>query len=67
MLPIWWLLPFVVDLVALASNPSPCDSEPLVLPIKDVQVHPDIDDSFMKGIPAKIGNPPQNIVLMPWA
>ena len=40
---------------------------PIALPITDVQVVPSISDSLMKGIPAKIGTPPQNIVLLPWS
>lgn len=40
---------------------------PLALPITDVQVVPSIPNSFMKGIPTKIGTPPQDIVLLPWA
>ncbi|EXJ81473.1 hypothetical protein A1O3_07765 [Capronia epimyces CBS 606.96] len=46
---------------------SSCELEPLVSPIKDVQVNKPVLDSFMKGIPAKIGTPEQDIVLMPWA
>ncbi|KAH6950765.1 aspartic peptidase domain-containing protein [Fusarium avenaceum] len=49
---------------AIASS---CDAEPLVLPIRSVQVYPDIKDSYMIGIPAEIGTPPQNLVLLPWA
>lgn len=45
---------------------SPCDDEPLSFPIKDVQVDPNVTNSFIKGIPAQIGNPPQDVVLMPW-
>ncbi|GKT45017.1 uncharacterized protein ColSpa_05198 [Colletotrichum spaethianum] len=49
--------------MALAS----CDFEPVALPIQDVQVDPDIPNSFMRGIPAKIGTPAQDIVMLPWA
>ncbi|KAF7535510.1 hypothetical protein G7Z17_g13195 [Cylindrodendrum hubeiense] len=34
---------------------SICDAEPLVLTIQDVQVLPDVRDSYMKGIAAQIG------------
>lgn len=44
-----------------------CDTEPLALPIEDVRVLPDVEDSYMRGIPAKIGSPAQDIVLLPWA
>ncbi|KAI1104485.1 acid protease [Jackrogersella minutella] len=44
-----------------------CDEiDPFQLPIRDVQVVSDIPDSFMKGIAATIGTPPQDIVLLPW-
>lgn len=46
---------------------SICDAEPLVLTIQDVQVLPDVQDSYMKGIAAQIGSPVQDIVLLPWA
>ncbi|KAI1018512.1 hypothetical protein LB503_005641 [Fusarium chuoi] len=59
-----FLLTFLFVRRALTSS---CDAEPLVLPLQDVQVLPDVADSFMKGIPAKIGTPPQNLVLLPWA
>ncbi|KAI2625072.1 acid protease [Hypoxylon sp. NC1633] len=42
------------------------DTSPFQLPVRDVQVVPDIPDSFMRGIAATIGTPPQNIVLLPW-
>ncbi|GKU08597.1 unnamed protein product [Fusarium langsethiae] len=54
-------------LFAVAVNcASHCDTEPLFLPIRDVQVLPNVEKSFMKGIPATIGEPSQNIVLLPW-
>ncbi|KAK0619091.1 hypothetical protein B0T14DRAFT_584387 [Immersiella caudata] len=40
---------------------------PLMLPITDLRVNPGVRDSFMKGIPAKIGTPPQDIVILPRA
>ena len=59
---------FLLTLVFLREAvASSCDVEPLVLPLQDVQVLPDVPNSFMKGIPAKIGTPPQNLVLLPWA
>lgn len=54
-------LPFLREAIA-----SSCDAEPLVLHLRDVQVLPDVPNSFMKGIPAEIGTPPQNLVLLPW-
>ncbi|KAH6848017.1 aspartic peptidase domain-containing protein [Chaetomium sp. MPI-CAGE-AT-0009] len=39
---------------------------PIALPITDVIVDPSIPGSFMRGVPAKIGTPPQDIVVMPW-
>lgn len=36
------------------------------LPIRDVQVLPNVSDSFMKGIALSVGTPPQDIVLLPW-
>ncbi|OTA70140.1 acid protease [Hypoxylon sp. EC38] len=45
----------------------PCNEvNPFQLPIRDVQVLPDIPDSFMKGIAATVGTPPQNIVVLAW-
>lgn len=58
-----WLL-FLLIPVRAASI---CDAEPLVLTIQDVQVLPDVQDSYMKGIAAQIGSPAQDIVLLPWA
>ncbi|KAM0553327.1 hypothetical protein ACHAPJ_007340 [Fusarium lateritium] len=59
------LLPLL--LVASASCASLCDTEPLSLPLRDVQVLPNVKNSFMTGIPAKVGSPEQDIVLLPWA
>ncbi|KAM7194042.1 Aspartic peptidase domain containing protein [Naviculisporaceae sp. PSN 640] len=53
----------------LGATPA-CESataSPLALPITDVQVLPSVGDSFMRGIPARIGTPPQDIVVLPWA
>lgn len=46
---------------------SSCDAEPLVLPLRDVQVLGDNKQSLVRGIPAEVGIPPQKIVLLPWA
>ncbi|RSL57000.1 hypothetical protein CEP51_014314 [Fusarium floridanum] len=54
-------------LVVPASCSSSCDTEPLSLPIRDVQVLPNVEKSLMKGIPTKLGSPTQNVVLLPWA
>ena len=43
-----------------------CVPQPLVLPLQDVQVNATVADSFMTGIPAQVGTPPQDIVLLPW-
>ncbi|KIV90889.1 hypothetical protein PV10_05493 [Exophiala mesophila] len=43
-----------------------CVPQPLVLPLRDVQVNATVTDSFMTGIPAQVGTPPQDIVLLPW-
>jgi hypothetical protein len=59
------LLPLL--LLASVTCASPCDTEPLSLPIRDVQILPNVKNSLMTGIPAKIGSPEQNIVLLPWA
>ncbi|WZH40933.1 aspartic peptidase domain-containing protein [Fusarium acuminatum] len=59
------LLPLL--LLASVACASPCDSEPLSLPIRDVQILPNVKKSLMTGIPAKIGSPEQSIVLLPWA
>jgi hypothetical protein len=59
------LLPLL--LLASVTCASPCDSEPLSLPIRDVQILPNVKKSLMTGIPAKIGSPEQSIVLLPWA
>ena len=50
-----------------AAFASSCDAEPLVLPLRDVQVLGDNKQSLMRGIPAEVGTPPQKIVLLPWA
>ncbi|KAK3305986.1 uncharacterized protein B0T15DRAFT_485463 [Chaetomium strumarium] len=47
---------------------SACDTpaSPIALPITDIAVDPNIPDSLMRGVQAKIGTPPQNIVVLPW-
>ncbi|CAJ2503101.1 Uu.00g104950.m01.CDS01 [Anthostomella pinea] len=61
---------FLVLQVLLVTSPviaTSCDDiRPLQLPIKDIQVLPKIPDSFMRGIQASIGTPPQDIVVLPW-
>ncbi|KAI9166491.1 hypothetical protein HJFPF1_02593 [Paramyrothecium foliicola] len=52
--------------VARAYGSPNCKAEPIELPIRDIQVLPDIKDSLMKGVAAKVGTPPQNLVLLPW-
>ncbi|KAM4055245.1 aspartic-type endopeptidase [Hirsutella rhossiliensis] len=63
------MLARLVGFGLLASNlaaSSSCPQQPFQLPIKDVQVYPNVANSFMTGIPAKIGTPSQDIVLLPW-
>ncbi|KAI1270375.1 aspartic peptidase domain-containing protein [Xylariaceae sp. FL1019] len=43
------------------------DITPLQLPITDIQVLPNIPDSYMRGIKAGVGDPVQDIVVLPWA
>ncbi|KAM7211719.1 Aspartic peptidase domain containing protein [Rhypophila decipiens] len=52
---------------ALGATQACVSATPLALPITDIQVLPSISDSVMKGIPARIGTPPQDIVLLPGA
>ncbi|KAF5673882.1 peptidase aspartic [Fusarium heterosporum] len=59
------LLPLLMFASAICA--SPCDIDPLSLPIRDTQVLPNVKKSLMTGIPAKIGSPEQDIVLLPWA
>ncbi|VUC33692.1 unnamed protein product [Clonostachys rosea] len=63
------MIPLLVflSLAGTALGLPNCDAEPLQLPLQDVQVLSDKKDSFMRGIPAQIGRPVQNIVLLPWA
>ncbi|KAK4044744.1 hypothetical protein C8A01DRAFT_42646 [Parachaetomium inaequale] len=44
------------------SDPPPSSALPFAVPITDTQVDPGITDSFMRGIPASIGTPPQTIL-----
>lgn len=56
----------IAAILALA-NSSPCrDIAPIQLPVTDIQVLPDVPDSFMRGIAAKLGTPSQDIVMLPW-
>lgn len=57
----------LLPLVAIAYGELNCDADPIALPIRDVQVLSDVEDSYMKGIAAKVGTPSQDIVLLPWA
>ncbi|KAK8104417.1 uncharacterized protein PG998_011450 [Apiospora kogelbergensis] len=52
---------------AAAASAPKCDFQPVALPLKDVQVLPRVKDSYMRGIPIKVGTPPQDLVVMPWA
>jgi len=52
---------------ALAVDCSTNNAKPIALPLKDVVVDPRIPGSFMRGVPAVLGSPPQPIVLLPWA
>ncbi len=59
---------FFIALWAGRAAAAVCNNtvSPLALPITDIVVDPSIPNSLMRGIPAKIGTPPQNIVVMPW-
>ncbi|KAL2131438.1 hypothetical protein VTI74DRAFT_5107 [Chaetomium olivicolor] len=58
-----WSLVIAIWAVCTLGKTCPI---PLALPITDVQVDPAIPDSIMRGIPARIGTPAQNIVMVPW-
>ena len=58
---------FLCTRAALAVDCNPNNVKPIALPLKDVAVDPRIPGSFMRGIPARLGSPPQSIVLLPWA
>ncbi|KAK3293754.1 aspartic peptidase domain-containing protein [Chaetomium fimeti] len=61
------MLTFFIALWAGRAFGATCDTAaPMALPITDVIVDPSIPGSFMRGVPAKIGTPPQDIVVMPW-
>ncbi|KAH8666479.1 aspartic peptidase domain-containing protein [Xylariales sp. PMI_506] len=60
------LVTFFAFLYGIAEATS-CNFQPVSLPLKDIQVLPDIANSFMRGIPVTIGSPPQDIVVLPWA
>ncbi|KAI1088798.1 acid protease [Rostrohypoxylon terebratum] len=60
---------FYADLIIpiLTVYATQCNEiRPFQVPIRDVQVIPENPSSFMQGIPATIGTPPQDIVLLPW-
>lgn len=61
------ILHFLYIRTARTAECGPNNAKPVVLPIKDVLVDPSITESLMRGIPARIGSPPQPIVLLPWA
>ncbi|KAI1760425.1 acid protease [Hypoxylon sp. FL1150] len=56
----------LVTLVAPVCTTTCEEVSPFQLPIKDVQVLPNISESFMRGISLSVGTPPQDIVLLPW-
>ena len=60
-----WLLP--LSLLGQLAGASECTANAFALPIKDVQVDPSIDDSYIIGILASVGTPERNVVLLPWA
>lgn len=53
--------------VAAAAASSCSSPQVLNLPLRDIQVVPDIEDSYMRGIALKAGNPAQSLVVLPWA
>lgn len=57
-----WVHAHIQD-VSGAACPS---ASPMAFPITDVAIDPNIPDSLMRGIPARVGTPPQSIVMLPW-
>lgn len=51
---------------ALADVCGAASPSPLAFPIKDVAIDPEIPDSLVRGIPARVGTPAQDIVMLPW-
>lgn len=61
------LLAILIFYHGIGTLATACLPQPFAVPIREVQVYPDIADSYMIGIPAKIGSrPEQDIVLAPW-
>ncbi|KAK5096491.1 hypothetical protein LTR70_001665 [Exophiala xenobiotica] len=58
------LLPVLLYQVAGAAE---CTGNVFALPIKDVLVDSSIENSYVIGIPASVGTPEQDVVLLPWA
>ncbi|KAK0755095.1 aspartic peptidase domain-containing protein [Schizothecium vesticola] len=54
-------------LAVWASSVLGQECGPVAFPITDVRTDLAAANSFMRGIPAKIGTPPQDIVMLPWA
>ncbi|ROV96865.1 hypothetical protein VPNG_09261 [Cytospora leucostoma] len=44
-----------------------CDAGPISVPLKDTQVLPDVNGSYMIGLSTQVGSPPQDILMLPWA
>ncbi|KAF5022906.1 hypothetical protein F66182_5025 [Fusarium sp. NRRL 66182] len=61
------LFPFLLILPVRCASPPSCNAEPLALPLGDVQVLPEVRESYIRGISTQVGTPPQNLVLLPSA
>lgn len=59
-----WLLSTI--LLPLPVDAAECAGKAFALPLKDVLVDPNIENSYVMGIPATVGTPEQNVVLLPW-
>lgn len=49
------------------ASASSCGPSVFALPLQDIQVLPEVKDSFMRGISLRAGSPAQNLVVLPWA
>lgn len=53
-------------MTGVVAKADMCSEDPVSLPIKTVRVLEDHPDSLMRGIPASLGTPAQDIVMLPW-
>jgi hypothetical protein len=61
------LIAFLALWVNRALGARCSTAAPLALPVTFNVVDPDFPDTLIRGIPAKIGTPTQDIVVLPWA